>query len=1384
MEQPTVRQDTVRDGPRPAVPGADQATIAGAADRDGPGSPPLAATRVDRAGEDEPATLLDAGAEDAAGPAAAGDVTEAGVAARTVVAEAEPGAPPVVAEAGAAPEAGEAVAARRDPEGGLGTRAAHPHDVPTIANAPATTAAPRPIPVIPGYEILGELGRGGMAVVYKARQIRLDRPCAVKMILAGAYATPEDAARFLAEAAAIARLQHPHIVQIHHIGEADGLPFFELEYLPGGLDRQLDGTPWQPLRAAHLIEQLARGIAEAHRLGIVHRDLKPSNVLLAADGAPKIVDFGLAKAPGGEADLTRSGSVMGSPPYMAPEQARGATKRVGPAADVYALGSILYELLTGRPPFRGASMMETLEQVKTVEPVPPARLVPHLPRDIETICLKCLQKEPGRRYADADTLAEDLRRYRAGEPIQARRIGGTERAWRWCRRNPVVAGLTGGIALALILGTAVATHFAIRATRGEALALRRAEEALAQAQRADAESRRARAAQSLSEARLYVARMNLVHQAWHDGATGLVQQDLRASEPKGPEEPDRRGFEWYYLRRLCQSVLSVQGGQTAAFSPDGRILACGDGAGNLKLWDLAAGREVRTLHGHTDGVGHLAYSPDGRTLASAGDDGTVRLWDAALDREARALRGHEGAVLRVAYSRDGRTLASAGSDRTVRLWDAATGRLIRTLGGHAAEVFGLAFSPDGRTLASASDDGAVRLWDEVRDRPPRILPGHAAPVRWLAFSPDGRTLASAGFDGTVKLWEVASGRLSLTLRGHTDQVDGVAFSPDGRTLASGGWDHTVRIWDATTGQEVLTLRAHTAFVWGVVFSPDGRRIAAPGADQAIKVWDVTADQEAMTLRGHTGSVHRVAISPDGRALASAGSDRTVRIWDAVTGRELRVLHGHADGTSGAAFSPDGRTLASAGGDRTIRIWDVATGQVRLILRGHTAEVLGVAYSPGGRTLASASNDRTVRIWDAATGREVRALRGHKDGVWGVAYSPDGRTLASASRDGTVRIWETATGREVHTLRGHELEVFDVAFSPDGRTLASAGYDRTIRIWDAVSGVEVQALRGHASWVCRVAFSPDGHRLASASRDRTVRIWDVATGQGVLTLRGDAGWLDGVAFGPDGRTLAAAGFDGTVKLWDASPMTPERRCVREARGVVEFLFAQGWPTAEVLDRIRCDPSLGEPLRRRALDLAESQGCSLVDREAGRLIESLYARASLGPEVLEALRNDPALGESVRRRALTLAARIPENPWSLNTASWGAASRPDAEPSAYRRALRQAEVACALIPHQGFFLTTLGIAQYRVGDDTAAVASLSEADRLKAAAPAAPFPQDLAFLALSHHRLGQVELAGAALGRLRRAMSQPQWARNPEAIAFLREAEAIALDRVFPADPFAP
>ncbi|HEV3022816.1 MAG TPA: serine/threonine-protein kinase, partial [Pirellulales bacterium] len=513
---------------------------------------------------------------------------------------------------------------------------------PTIGSGPGASSKSdggvppettnRAVPTVSGYEIMGELGRGGMGVVYRARQVRLNRPCALKMILAGAHANADAAVRFLAEAEAVARLQHPNVVQIHHVGEANGLPYFELEYLDGGsLDQRLDGTPWPAKRAATLIEALARGVAEAHRLGIVHRDLKPGNVLLAADGTPKVTDFGLAKLLGTDSGLTATDSIMGSPCYMAPEQAAGQTKQLGPLADVYALGAILFELLTGRPPFRGATVLETLEQAKSTEPVPPSRLVPGLPRDVETIALKCLQKDPAKRYHSTGALVEDLRRFLAGEPIQARRSGEFERMWRWCRRKPVLASLVAALAASLLLGF---MGIAWQWRRAEA----KADEARTKAGLAEAEKTRADASANTAvdeanRARFQTALTSFI-QGWSqaeqgdvaEGVLWMVEALKRAPEEHSEFRAMVRANLPAWEEQLVHQQYVVpyeEGTALFGFNPAGKtVLTRLPDLVTLQIRDASTGRPIGKPILH-EGLTTAIFSPDGCKVLSGGQDYTA-----------------------------------------------------------------------------------------------------------------------------------------------------------------------------------------------------------------------------------------------------------------------------------------------------------------------------------------------------------------------------------------------------------------------------------------------------------------------------------------------------------------------------------------------------------------------------------------------------------------------------------------------------------------------------------------------------------------------------------------------------------------------------------------
>jgi WD40 repeat protein len=1032
----------------------------------------------------------------------------------------------------------------------------------------------QPLGTLPGdstclgrFELRRCLGHGGFGVVYLARDTLLGRDVAVKVPRLDVFLSPELHPRFLREAQAAAGLDHPHLVPVYEAGMAGAAGYLVSAYCPGpslAQWREQHPAPADARMAARLVELLADAVHYMHGHGVLHRDIKPSNVLFApapghpdtgpmtdldlARWVPKLTDFGLAKLveeEGGQGSgLTKSRTALGTPGYMAPEQAEGRTDEVGPPTDVYSLGVLLYELLTGRPPFLGSNELEVLRQVSEHEPPSPRQLRPGLPRDLATVCLRCLRKEPGKRYASAGELADDLRRFLSGVPVRARPVRPWERAWRWTRRHMGAAAIA-AVSIVAVTALAAVILWHLRVADREDLARRRLEYArhLADAQR-----------------------------AWETGDAATALELLNAQRPP-PGRLDLRGFEWHYLwRQLQEDGLRIACRQGAidgvAYAADGRTVATGGADGTVKLWDAATGHMRLRLHAHNGPVRSLGFSPDGTILATAGKGNRIRLWDPATGRERAPLAGHAGQVTCLAFSPDGRVLASGGDDRSLLLWDMPEGRLRHRC--QAADyVHAVAFVSDGRTVASTGHN-ALQFWDAATGQHRADWPTPKYQPVALASSKGGRLLASGASatsqDRGTRLWDVASGQLRGSLAGNEQRGPMLALSPDGHTLAVGrttiaegthDQGHVVRLFDLGSYKRKRVSVSWWDFylyktarpdwpVWavleqprgglgGVAFAPDGLTLAVGGGDDMLRLWRPRRAPSPSAMSHAPEEAWCIAFSPDGRLLVSGGDNEKdkncLRLWEAKTGRLRWAIPAHEALVTCVAFSSDGRIIASGSFDQKVKLWDPVGGKELAALPGHQALVRCLAFSPDGRLLATGGRDKKVLLWDVGNRRLLRTLAEYDDEIRAIAFSPDGRRLAASGedQDRTVRLWEVATGRLEHTF-SEPHAAYSLAFSPDGGSLALGGKDGRVQLWDLATDRKRTLLADNQGEARTVAFAPDGRILASAGADKLIRLWDPVTGHQLLTLSRHQAPINAIAFSSDSRMLASAGLDGAVRLW--------------------------------------------------------------------------------------------------------------------------------------------------------------------------------------------------------------------------------------------------------------
>jgi eukaryotic-like serine/threonine-protein kinase len=1063
--------------------------------------------------------------------------------------------------------------------------------------------APAPPPAIKGYRILEPLGRGGMGVVYRARQVSLNRPVALKMILAGQLASSADVQRFRTEAANAAGLDHPHIVSVYEVGEHGGQPYFTMKLIEGAsLAQKVDEFVGHPRVAARLMAQVAAAVHHAHQRGILHRDLKPSNILLDADGEPHVTDFGLAKRVERDSGLTQTGAVVGTPSYMAPEQAR-AEKRLTTAADVYGLGAILYHLLTGRPPFRAETPVETVWRVLHAEATPPRALNPHADRDLEIVCLKCLEKEPHRRYASAQELADDLERWLRREPIHARPSTPWERARKWARRKPAQAALAAVSAAAAValLVTGLVFNARVRAAWQEV----RRQESDVEALQAKVVEQEKAASRANLEADKRLNRVNigngarLLHQDDWLGAGVWYAEALQVDAGKAEEQVHRLRLAnvWRHCPRLVQVVFEELPVRRVAFSPDGSLLvtACGDWharKGGARVWDAATGLPASPPLPHDGEVRHAGFSPDGRRVVTVSGF-AAHVWDVASGRRVCPPLAHKAVVGQAAFSPDGSRVVTACWGHEARVWDAATGRALTPPLRHGASVVQAAFSPDGRRVVTASDDKTARVWDAATGKlalPP--LP-HDGEVHHAEFSPEGGRIVTAGHDRTARVWDAASGKMLYPPLGHDGSVRHAVFSPDGRSVvtAAGDWrlqGGEARVWAAATGRPLYPPLRHDGEVHQACFSPDGRAIATSGADRTARVWDAATGRPLAPFLQHDGEVWQACFSPDGRRLATASADKTVRLWDTASPRSLAPLLPHDDQVWGAVFSQDGRRVATVSRDRTARVWDAPTGRPVSPPLAHDKPVTHAAFSPDGGRLLTADG-KAARVWDAASVKPLSPPRRFGGPARDVCFGPGGPLVLAEGPNGALRVWDAATGQAVSPLLTHPEGVRQAAFSPDGRRVVTAGWDKTARVWDAATGKPITKPLRHDHSVCHAAFSPDGRRLITGTWGKVARAWDVETGRPLSPPLRHNGRVEQAAFSPDGRRAVTvssyeSGRPAEARVWDVAggallfpPLkhegvvhacfSPDGRCVVTAGG--------DWKTSRGEVRL-WDAATGQPL----------------------------------------------------------------------------------------------------------------------------------------------------------------------------------------------------------------
>jgi eukaryotic-like serine/threonine-protein kinase len=1031
------------------------------------------------------------------------------------------------------------------------------------------------------YELLQELGRGGVGVVYKARQISLQREVALKMILAGEFAEEVQIKRFHAEAEAAAHLDHPNIVSIYEIGEQDGRHFFTMKLVHGeSLVRKIPALQSDPRSGVIMLVKIARAVHYAHQRGILHRDLKPANILVDSQGEPHVTDFGLATRLHSDTALTISGTILGTPAYMSPEQALGQTKQLTTATDIYSLGSILYHLIAGKPPFTGESAIKILRRVVDEEPTPLRQVAPTADPDLETICLKCLEKDPTRRYGSAEALADDLERWLRFEPIQARPGTPWQKSVKWVRRKPIVAAL-----LALLL-TAIGLGFA------------------------GVVSQWTRAERNAAESRQRLTRLNVINGVYLakegdlSGALLWYVEALRLDAERNASQDIHRirigsilqqtpqlSRVWFHDRAVWLAQLSPKEDRLAMISGHDAVANRFDPS-ELRIWDFASGTPLSPPIFFSGGrppmyrIRYNVFSPDGlkivtiqsEDLSSGEVVSKISILDASSGKPLVPTLQLEGLATHAEFSPNGQFLVAAGKSGIARIWDLTrNGAIVRDLP-HEAWVTIASFSQDNQYVLTGSMDRTAKIWDLKSNLAPIVLQ-HGRYVLDAQFNHAGTQIVTAASDmngGEFRVWDARTGQAVCSLDMPQGKVEGVlyqaSFSPDDTLIAAANFAGTVTIWDAHTGRMVLAPFKHNHGVLTAQFAPDGHRVLSASFDKTARLWTTRSGGAQLAVLNHCSFLLGASFTRDGQQIITASTDGMVRQWRLPTESSSNLTMRHRNEVLHAEFSPDGQLVLTASVDHTARVWDARTGQPVLPPLQHQGAVYHATFSPDSQWIATASADGTARLWDAKTGRPTGPGLQHSNTVWRVQFDSAGKRVVTASgkfrrlaaasstllrdfsgpqtpqtdQDGEARVWDVQTGQPLTPPLVHQDAVVFAAFSPTANAVITTSADRTAQLWQLPEGSKTGPAMMHTGIVFRASFSPDGRWIATVTggEGRLIKgaamLWKAQNASKAERIFEHGDIVYAANFSRDGRRLVTASEDGTARVWDVesgAPITP-------------------------------------------------------------------------------------------------------------------------------------------------------------------------------------------------------------------------------------------------------